>query len=259
MRYLIGGLAAAALLAASANAATDDDPLGSVIWPEIVDEMIGENTDLVYTDAVTVLLPDNVEDSADVPLAVHFADQLGDIEQILVIAENNPIQQVARIYPHRPITSLGLKIRLETSTPVRAAVLTADGTWHVGSQDVNVLTPGGCSVPGSTDIPGEGVRPVGEIAMRTFDRGDSDRLKFRIIHPMETGFAMEDDGTAIPAYFIRNISVSDDDGPVFDAETRAAMASNPIVTVDMPELKQNVRIEASDSEDLLFDSGHQAD
>ncbi len=242
----------AAVLSAPAMAATTDDPLESAIWSDVRAAHL-PGGDVVFDDLVTLVMPTEIENSTDVPLAVRLSPELTGIAEIVVIAENNPIQTVARMMPYRRIASIGLKIRLEMSTPVRAAVLTDDGVWHVGSEWAEVLTPGGCSAPIVFSEAGEGAR-LGEIAMRTYDRDEADRLKFRIIHPMETGFAFTGDGEQIPAYYIEWIEISDAGGKVVDVFTQAAMAPDPIITLDVPELRQSLRINARDSEGLEFES-----
>jgi len=100
-----------------------------------------------------------VEEAFSVPVVMNFADTPFDIAEVALIAENNPFPMVARIYPQRPVTAIGFNIRLEMSTPVRAAVMDGDGVWHVVSKEVLVMTPGGCSAPG-----GSGVAAAGETA-----------------------------------------------------------------------------------------------
>ena len=237
----------------AAGAAAGGDPLATPVWDDVRDEFFASDA-LVFDDTVGVSIPADVENGFDVPLGVHLSPMLGDVREVVVIAENNPIRHVARLIPHRRVESVGLKIRLETSTAVRAAALTADGIWHVGSAWVNVLTPGGCSAPLPLDMAGP-ERRVGEIAVRTFGREDgASRLKFRIMHPMDTGFATTAAGDTIPAYYVETIEVADESGVVLEMITHAAMAPDPIFTVDIPELRQSLRIGARDSEGFEFEA-----
>ena len=241
------------VFAAPAAAGAGADPLATPAWEDVRDEFFGAEA-LVFDDAVAPIMPARVEDGFDVPLAVQLPPTLGSVREVLVIAENNPIRHVARLIPHRPLKAVGLKIRLETSTAVRAAALAEDGLWHVGSTWVDVLTPGGCSSPAPLDGPEQSSR-IGEIAVRTYDREDgASRLKFRIVHPMDTGFAMTAAGDAIPAWFVETIEVADERGTVLELITRAAMAPDPIFTVDLPELRRDVHIAARDSEGLYFEA-----
>jgi len=238
----------------AANSTPAIDPLGSVNWIDLQEEYLGDGS-VAFDSRITLLLPPEIENSHEVPLTVVIPRTLGSVQQVIVLAENNPIQQVLRLHLHRPVHSLSLTMRLETSTPVRAAVLLADGTWLVGSQWANVLSPGGCSAPGGAG--GEEVAKVGEIAFKKFENGGiykNDRLKFRINHPMDTGLVAGADGETIPAYYIDRISIHDQSGLLLEFDTQAAMSADPIVTIDVPELKQNIRVTASDSMGLEFNS-----
>lgn len=248
----LAGLALLALAPAGAPALAD--PLATPAWEDVRAEFFGAES-LVFDDSsVALTMPAEVENGFDVPLAVALAPALGEVREVLVIAENNPIRHVARLIPHRPLKAVGLKIRLETSGAVRAAALDGDGVWRVGSVWVNVLTPGGCSAPAPLDSARDESR-IGEIAVRTFDREDGEsRLKFRIVHPMDTGFATTAAGDVIPAWFVETIEVADERGVVLELITHAAMAPDPIFTVDLPDLRQDVHIGARDSEGLQFEA-----
>ena len=76
----------------------------------------------------------------------------------------------------------------------------------------------------------------------------------RIIHPMETGFAFTPEGDEIPAYFVERIELADADGPIADLVTNAAVAPDPIFTIDTAGLNQSLQINARDSEGLQFES-----
>ena len=251
----IFALLSSILFANSGNAAQAVDPLASEKWLDLQEEYLGE-TAVEFDSRITLLLPPEIENSHEVPLTVMIPRTLGPAKEIIILAENNPIQQVLRLHLHRPVHSLSLTMRLETSTPVRAAILLADGKWLVGSQLAHVLSPGGCSAPGGNS--GGEVAQVGEIALKQFENGGiykNDRLKFRITHPMDTGLVTDASGESIPAYYIDRISIHDESGLLLEFDTQAAMSADPVVTIDVPELQQNIRVMASDSMGLEFDSG----
>jgi sulfur-oxidizing protein SoxY len=239
-----------------ANAAQAVDPLGSPNWVDLKESYLGEGS-VEFDSRITLLMPPEIENSHQVPLTVVIPRTLGHIREVVILAENNPIQQVLRLYLHRPVHSLSLMIRLENSTPVRAAALLADGTWLVGSKLANVLTPGGCSAPGG-NAGGDGITEVGQIAFKKFENGGiykNDRLKFRIKHPMDTGLVTNAAGESVPAYYIDRISIHDQSGLLLEFDTQAAMSADPIITIDVPELQQNIRVTASDSMGSEFVSG----
>jgi hypothetical protein len=69
---------------------------------------------------------------------------------------------------------------------------------------------------------------------------------------METGFVVDVDGEIIPEYFVKTIHVDDRDGPIADIITYAALSSDPVILLDLPEKGQSVRIHVVDSHGLEF-------
>lgn len=242
--------AAVAMTAATLQAG-DYDPMQSDLWADMQTEFLGEKP-IKYDYQVRLLVPRTVEDAFSVPVVVELSERVQPVEEVVVIAENNPIQTAARIFPRRTIRSVGMNIRLEQSTPVRVAALDADGIWHVASVRVEVMNPGGCTAAGGA---GNADNPLGTIAMKRFRRPDSvTRLKVGITHPMDTGLAPDTDGEIIPAYYLDTVTVADETGPIADLVTSAALASDPNFYFDLPDSLQSVRISASDTKGLLFDA-----
>ena len=241
----------AALLCACAlsGAHAAGDPLASETWADIV-ELEFDGAPVVHDDSFYLVLPERVEEAFSVPVTIGFADTPYEIAEIAVFAENNPFPEVARVTPHRPLGGIGLNIRLEQSTPVRAAARDADGVWHVVHRLVEVASPGGCSAPAG----GVG-GVVGEIAMRQFIRTEGDsRLKLKIAHPMHTGLASAPDGSTIPAYYIRRVSLADDHGPLADLALWASVSADPEFTFDLPDSRRSVRVSATDTAGALFET-----
>ncbi len=235
---------------AAATQAGEYDPLESALWDELRAEYLGD-APVVYDYMINLIIPRTVEDAFSVPLVVNLSERIDPIEEVVVIAENNPIQVAARIFPRRTIRAIGMNIRLEQTTPVRVAARDANGLWHVASVTVEVNNPGGCTGGGG----GFGDNPLGKIAMKRFKRPDnSTRLKFGITHPMHTGLAPDEDGEIIPAYYVDTLTVEDAAGPIADLVTWAAIASDPNFFFDLPDSLQSVRVTASDTLGLDFEA-----
>lgn len=66
----------------------------------------------------------------NVPVSVDAAALPG-VTEVLVFADLNPIARIVRFAPTGAHPGLGFRIKLQQSSPVRAAARTADGTWHV--------------------------------------------------------------------------------------------------------------------------------
>ncbi len=240
----------AVLVATAAPRAGDYDPMRSAFWADMQTAFLGDGP-IKYDAQVRLVMPRTVEDAFSVPIVVELSDRVQPAEEVVVIAENNPIQTAARIFPRRTIRSVGMNIRLEQTTPVRAAVRDADGVWHVASVRVEVQNPGGCSAMGGG---GSAENPLGTIVMKRFRRPNSvTRLKMGITHPMDTGLVTTEDGDVVPAYYVEKVTLADAAGPIADLVTSAALATDPDFYFDVPDRLQSVRIRASDSKGLTFD------
>ncbi len=242
--------AVAAVLVTAAHA-RGTDPAGSELWEDLRGAYLGEDAVVTFDDSIRLMMADRVERAHEVPVMVKVPHRLRDMRELVLLVDRNPIQQIARLTPHRKIESVGMNIRLEESTPVRAAVLSPSGIWHVATKSVLVMSSGGCSSP-----PPEGgpVAAVGDVRIKQFDRhGGASRLKVRIHHPMDTGLVVLEDGNTVPPYYIETVRIEDSEGIIADLLTWAAMSRNPVITLDLPAEGRSVRVSGSDSQGLPFE------
>lgn len=218
------------------------DPLGSPGWGWMVTRYF-ESAPVVFSDRVRVTAPRGAEDAMSVPVGVD-ASVLGAeqaIEEILVFADLNPITTILRYYPE-PGTPprIAFRFKIQQASPVRAAVRTADGTWHVAGQWIDAAG-GGCTEPSVASGSGLWADRLGEIALQWLPRENGlGRLRTRIIHPMDTGLA-----GSIPAFYIEETVYDDAAGKrLARLETFEPVSENPIISVDLPA--QAVVIRARD-------------
>ena len=231
------------------------DPALSKNWAQVRDDhsITGK---IIFDDEIKVIMQDFVEEPHEVSLVVKIPDYLQSMQEFVLLIENNPIQKATHMYPHRPIEAVGMNIRLENDSPVRAALKDETGKWHVGSKMVFVKSPGGCSLPSCDPetqicLTGE----IGKILISQFNReAGAWRVKTKITHPMDTGFVVDDDGEVVPAYYIDRIDFSDENGPIAEIETYAALSTNPIIMLDLPTRGQNIRINVRDVKGLQFEA-----
>ena len=230
------------------------NPDNSSIWYDLQNNLLGKDVNVLFVDDIKLIMQDYIEEAHKVPLIVTLPKRLHNFKNFILIIENNPIQQAMSIKPYRPIEALGMNIRLEDDSPVRAAVLGDNGIWYVGSKMAFVASAGGCSTPAcdpSVEVCETGT--IGKIAIKQYEReAGAERIKLKITHPMETGFVTDIQGEIIPEYFVKNIHVDDDEGPIADITTFAALSSDPVILLDLPKRGQSVRIYAKDSLGLEF-------
>src|SRR6218665_1329853 len=128
-RVLLLGL----LLSSAALADPGKDPMPSVMWQFYQQRMLGDKP-FVFDDKVLLQAPPFAEDSRQVPIEVDARAYAGQVEKIIAWAELNPIPRIFVFEPGPQVQPLlAIRIRVEQATPIRAAVLTKDGVWHVGS------------------------------------------------------------------------------------------------------------------------------
>lgn len=204
------------------------DPLGSARWIDMKREFF-RDARVEFDARVKVSAPDIAEDPLNVPVSVD-ASTLPGVEEVLVFADFNPIVKALRFMPASAQASLGFRLKLQQSTPVRAAARTADGVWHVGGTWVTT-TGGGCTLPSTGSAAPEWQQRLNDVSGRVWPllRG-GERLRLRVIHPMDTGLA-----ASIPIFHIEDLLVSDAAGrKLMEIQPYAPVAENPIFTIDLP-------------------------
>jgi sulfur-oxidizing protein SoxY len=197
------------------------------MWAEMRAALLG-GAPVVFDDRVRLLAPVMAENSMNVPLWVD-ASALGKVRRLLVFADMNPIPKVLEMEPLRVAPRIGLRIKLQQATPVRAAAQTPDGVWHVGGQDVDAAG-GGCTVPSVGSGDADWAARLGQVSARLWPRGNSMRLRARIIHPMDTGLV-----PGIPAFYLERLELRGPRGGLLARlQLHEPVAENPVLSFDLP-------------------------
>lgn len=194
-----------ALLAGPAQAlepprAQIDDPLASGMWDYHQIHILGDPDKIRFNDNVIVRAPLSAEDSLNVPVTVD-ATALGDVEEMVFFVDYGPIPKILTYWPGRAEAKLSFRFKIDQATPLRAAVRTPDGMWHVGSTEIDAAG-GGCSAPAAAYADADWEDNLCKVHGRVWpDRG---RVRMVVDHPMDTGLA---DG--IPVFIIETLELSD--------------------------------------------------
>ena len=225
MRQTLFTLLAAALLLAANASAEPADPLGSPSWPDVRRKLIGEDR-VVFDPRVTVLAPAVAEDSMNVPVTVSL-DGMVDVRRVLVVADLNPILRVLEFEPLDALPRISFRIKLQQGSPVRAMAQTSDGVWHIGGTWVDAAG-GGCTAPSVGSSNANWTDTLGEVDARWWRRDGRQRLKFKVMHPMDTGLA-----PGIPAFFIERLALRDADGRDWvRLRTFEPLSENPLFSLE---------------------------
>lgn len=243
--YLLAGCLALGALVASPAAA---DPLRSGLFDHVAGPILG-GLPHVFDERVVVLAPAVAEDNMNLPVLVD-ARALGEVERIVVFADANPITKAFSFEPLAAEPFIAVGIKIQQGSPVRAAALTPDGVWHVGGRYVDAAG-GGCTAPATVHAQDDWPDHLGKLWGRAWPEGDGlQRLKVRAYHPMDTGLA---DG--IPAFFIRELTVTDADGtPLARIQPLEPVSEHPLFTllVRPDQASGRVVVTGSDNEGHRF-------
>lgn len=218
-----------------------DDPLRSPLWAGMRQRMLG--TDPVVFDArVRVAVPTSAEDPLAVPVELRF-DGLAGVERVLVFADLNPIPKVLEYQPGTSGGALAFRIKVEQSTPVRAAVRTRDGVWHLGGAWVSAAG-GGCTLPSQGSGNPAWQERLGEVSARLWPRpGGASRLRLRVVHPMDTGLA-----GGIPVFHVESLALQDGAGrELARLQLFEPVAENPLLSLDL-QYQGPVRVAGRDTQ-----------
>jgi sulfur-oxidizing protein SoxY len=187
--------------------ATAVDPYDSLPWADLQREYLGGGR-VEFDRRVEVQGPGFAEDPMNVPVTIRVDPALGPVRQIMVLVDRNPIRRVLVYQPLLTLPVISFRFKLEQASPVRAAVQTADGQWHVGSTWVE-SAGGGCTVSGASRKDGSWSRTLGDVSARLFSAAPEQslpaaRLRLRVMHPMDTGLV-----GGVPAFFVNRLVLRD--------------------------------------------------
>lgn len=217
------------MLSAGLQANSQADPLNSVMWDYNRQIFLGNNAEYVFDDRIKVGVPQFAEDPTQVPVDIDATALTGEIVRIVSWADMNPIQHIFTYYPHPDVLpKISMRIKVQQATPVRAAVLTKDGVWHIGSSWLEAAG-GGCTTPSVGNADPYWESHLGETKSRVFKGARSSRYKFRVIHPMDTGLV-----GSIPEFFIQQVELRDESGRALARmELSPPVSENPVITFDL--------------------------
>ena len=73
------------------------------------------------------------------------------MEQIVVLADHNPIQRTLNFYPGKADPYIAFRMKVQEATPIRAVVRTADGSYYAGGVWLNA-PGGGCTTASVSQV-----------------------------------------------------------------------------------------------------------
>jgi sulfur-oxidizing protein SoxY len=220
------------------------DPLHSSMWTTLAQRYFAD-APVVFDDRVKVTVPSITENQAQVPVT---ADARGvtNVVKLIVFADLNPIQQVLTLTPANAAPFVSFRMKVEQATPIRAAALTEDGTWHVGGVYLDA-SGGGCSASAMARNDADWAETRGLTQAKLWREIDGmTRARFRVRHPMDTGLAKDN----TPPYFIERMDMRSASGaPLATLEMFEPVSEDPTLTLmlRMPVEDATLELEGRDN------------
>ena len=208
--------------------AAQRDPVISVMWAYYHERLLGGEA-FIFDERVKLSVPPFAEDARQVPIQVDASAFDGQVVRMLAWAELNPIAQIFDFKPgEQVLPRLAIRIRVEQATPLRVAVLTRDGMWHVGSAQVDAAG-GGCTAPSVVRAEAGWEERLGEVLGKRYVLSDANRLRVQVAHPMDNGLV-----GGIPEFFLNQAQLRDRQGNTLASlELFPAVSENPTISLDV--------------------------
>lgn len=216
------------------------------MWEFHAERLFG-NAPVQFDPAVQVHIPEIAENQRVFPVTVD-ARALRDVQRIVIFADLNPIPVAVDYTTQTAAPFIATRIKLDQRTPVRAAVLTSDGTWHIAGSWIDAAG-GGCSAPPVSRVKGDWADHLGETRTAAWADGTSQaRLRMTFRHPMDTGLVEN-----IAAYNIERVVIRTADGKALgEMQVSGSVSEDPAFTFMVRNEGDTIHYVATDSAGLQF-------
>jgi sulfur-oxidizing protein SoxY len=218
----------------AAAASPEDDPESIPEWQQVRVALFGTRP-IAAAEPETLVMeaPNRAEDAAIVPLVIRsrvVQSPTRHIKTVWLVIDGNPSPAGVTFHfaPESGRVDLETRVRIEQYGFVRAIAELNDGSLHMVTRFVKAS--GGCSAPAGKD-PAAAAANLGRMKLRIDEGppgGEPRRAQLMISHPNTSGLAMDQLTRLYPkASFVRQVTVSYRDKPVFVADVDFSISENP--------------------------------
>jgi sulfur-oxidizing protein SoxY len=255
----IAGLVGATLGARVALAATPEayDP-----WPGLVQDIFNNRPMNDGNDVIGIEMPYRAEDAAIVPVTLRSKLAPTDdrrVVSITLVIDQNPAPMAAKfeLGKDAKVSEISTRVRVNNYTDVHAVAELSDGKLYVVK--TYVKASGGCSVPAAKN-PEEAKNRLGQMRYRQFAKADQGptsgvrEAQIMIGHPNNSGLQMDQvTQLYIPAFFINELHLWQDDSPVVSMEGGISISEDPNIRFTyVSNGAKHFRAEAKDTQGHVF-------
>jgi sulfur-oxidizing protein SoxY len=240
-----------------ADAPQPNDP-----WPGLVQDIFNNRAMEDGTGLIAIEMPYRAEDAAIVPVTLRTTLPPGDaryVQVITLVIDQNPAPMAARFELGRDsaVSAISTRVRVDNYTNVHAVAELSDGKLYVVK--TYVKASGGCSAPAAKNAD-EAKGRLGQMRFRQFVKaGDAPasgprEAQIMIGHPNNSGLQMDQvTRLYVPAFFINELRVWQDDRLVFAMEGGISISEDPNIRFTyIPTGAKRFRVEAKDTDGHAF-------
>jgi sulfur-oxidizing protein SoxY len=255
----IASLLVAASGARIASAATPEayDP-----WPGLVQDIFNNRPMSDGAEIIGIEMPYRAEDAAIVPVTLRTKLSPADerrVVSITLVIDQNPAPMAAKfeLGKDAKVSEISTRVRVNNYTDVHAVAELSDGRLYVVK--TYVKASGGCSAPAAKN-PDEANNRIGRMRYRQFahpEQGPTSGARdaqIMIGHPNNSGLQMDQvTQLYIPAFFINELHLWQDDSPVLSMEGGISISEDPNIRFTyVSNGAKHFRAEAKDTQGHLF-------
>jgi sulfur-oxidizing protein SoxY len=244
------------MLGVSLTHAAGNDPYDP--WPGLVQDIFKNRSIHDGSGVIAIEMPSRAEDAAIVPVTLRSRLSPDDSRRMLAITlviDQNPAPMAARfeLGPDANVTEISTRVRVNNYTDVHAVAELSDGQLYVAK--TYVKASGGCSAPAVKNAD-EAKARLGQMRYRQFARpgqgpaGGVREAQIMIGHPNNSGLQMDQvTQLYIPAFFINELRLWQDDSPVLTVEGGISLSEDPNIRFTYASSgAKRFRAEAKDTE-----------
>lgn len=259
---LFGSIVAACPVAAIGEEAYDP-------WPGLVQDIFNNRPMNDGGGVIAIEMPYRAEDAAIVPVTLRTRLAPTDSRRVVAITlviDQNPAPMAAKfeLGPDAHVSAISTRVRVNSYTNVHAVAELSDGKLYVTKTFVKAS--GGCSAPAAKNAD-EAKSHLGEMKYRQFARsgqaadGGTREAQIMIRHPNNSGLQMDQvTQLYIPAFFINELRLWQDDSPVLAMKGGISISENPHLRFTyVSNGAKHFRAEAKDTAGHVFQNQWKVD
>jgi sulfur-oxidizing protein SoxY len=257
-------LCVASLLVAASGAriAVAASPEAYDPWPGLVQDIFNNRQMNDGGDVIGIEMPYRAEDAAIVPVTLRTRLSPTDerhVVSITLVIDQNPAPMAAKfeLGKDAKVSEISTRVRVNNYTDVHAVAELSDGKLYVVK--TYVKASGGCSAPAAKN-PDEANNRIGQMRYRQFARTEQGptsgarEAQIMVGHPNNSGLQMDQvTQLYIPAFFINELHLWQDDSPVLSMEGGISISEDPNIRFTyVSNGAKHFRAEAKDTQGHVF-------